>query len=68
MFFKRIKPREFDYTPRFYDPEKDPEEKIRQKLGFNRKRRLKRKERSPLYWLILLIIVFYIYLKLSGLI
>lgn len=68
MFFKRLQPKQFDYIPRFYDPDKDPEEKLRRKLGFSRKRRLKKNVRSPLYWLVLLILVIYLYLRFSGLI
>lgn len=66
MLMKRPKPKEFDYIPRYYDPEKDPEERLRRRLGFQRKRRHKVKGRSPIFWLVLLLIVIYLYLKFSG--
>jgi len=66
MLMKRPQHKDFEFIPRFYDPDKDPEERLRRKLGFNRKRRFKRKGRSPIYWLVLLLIVIYFYLKLSG--
>ncbi len=66
MFFKTIKPKGFNYVPRFYDPEKDPELKRRQRLGFNRNRAHKRKVKSPIYWLLLIGGVIFIYLKFTG--
>lgn len=68
MFLKRPKPKSFEYIPRFYNPEEDPEEKLKRKLGFSRKRKFKRKGRNPLFWLILIIIVIYLYLKFNRLI
>ncbi|MEG8947391.1 hypothetical protein [Rosettibacter firmus] len=68
MFFKKIRPRDFEYIPRYYDPEKDPEERLKRRLGFNRKRKFKRKGRNPVYWLVIFIIILYFYLKLKGLI
>ncbi len=67
MFLKRIKPKDFEYLPRYYDPDKDPEERLRRRLGFYRKRKFKRQGKSPLFWLILFFIILYFYLKLSGL-
>ncbi len=71
MFFRRTQHKIFDYTPRFYDPEKDEElkklEKRKQRLGFRNSRvRQKIRIKSPLYYLILLVIIVFIYLKFSG--
>ena len=66
MFFKRPAHRVFDYTPRFYDPQKDEREKRKRKLGFAQQRRNLKKRRSPLIWAIFIIFVIFIYLKLTG--
>lgn len=68
MFMKKPSHRVFDYPPRFYKPEADEIEKKKKKLGFTRKiKSHRRKQRSPLIWIILAIIVVFIYLKLAGL-
>lgn len=66
MFFKKPRHRVFDYTPRFYKPEEDKTERRKKRLGFRRQSNIKRKKRSPLIWVLLVIIVIYIYLKLAG--
>lgn len=65
---RRFKNKEFDYQPRFYKPEEDEEEKRKRKLGFRSGRKHKRKVKTPLYWLILIALVLYAYMKLNGLI
>lgn len=69
MFAKRRKPKSFDYIPRFYDPAKDPEEKIKKRLGFRSviKETKARKRLNPYITIILLIVIFLIYLQLSRL-
>jgi len=67
MFMKKPKHRTFDYTPRFYVPEKDELEKKKRKLGFSRKLHMqRRKSKNPLVWILLLIILIIIYLMLMG--
>ncbi|NWG27764.1 MAG: hypothetical protein HXY48_04430 [Ignavibacteriaceae bacterium] len=66
MFFKKPKHRIFDYAPRFYRPEEDKDEKLKRKLGFRRQMKMNRKKKSPMIWLLLVIIAVYIYLKLTG--
>jgi ATP/ADP translocase len=66
MFFKKPPHRIFDYTPRFYKPEEDKDEKRKKRLGFRRQSKIQRKKRSPFIWLLLVIIAVYIYLKLVG--
>lgn len=66
MFMKKPRHRTFDYTPRFYDLAKDDKEKIKRRLGFTRKAKYQRKKRSPLIWIVLLILIIYLYLKFGG--
>jgi len=66
MFFKKPRHRIFDYTPRFYKPEDDQDERRKRRLGFRRQSKIKRKKQNPLIWGVLVAIVIYIYLKLSG--
>ncbi|MBN2571534.1 MAG: hypothetical protein JXA68_05350 [Ignavibacteriales bacterium] len=71
MFFKRSKPRNFDYQPRFYKPEEDNEEKEierrKRKLGFrNFRKKSKISWFSWLLYFLLLSALVYVYLKLTG--
>jgi ATP/ADP translocase len=66
MFMKKPRHRIFDYTPRFYKPEQDEKERRKRKLGFQRQRKILRHKRSPILWLLLIILVIYIYLKFTG--
>jgi hypothetical protein len=67
MFLKRPRHRIFDYTPRFYNPDEDEEERRKRRLGFRRGRKIKgNRVTSPIIWLLLVVIVLYLYLKLSG--
>ncbi len=71
MLKKKLpKHKNFEYIPQFYDPEKDEElkelERRKRKLGFRDVSRAKRHKRSPLLYLILIGLLIYIYLKLSG--
>jgi hypothetical protein len=73
MFFKHTQHRVFDYTPRFYDPEKDKElkelERRKRRLGFRTARTRQRvKTKSPIYYLVLFAIVVFVYLKFAGII
>ena len=68
MFMRKPRHRIFDYTPRFYKPEEDPVEKKKRKLGFTRRSKYIRKKKSPVLWVVLLILVLYIYLKFAGLV
>lgn len=68
MFFKKPPHRIFDYTPRFYKPEDDKDEKRKRRLGFKRQLKMSRKKRSPMIWLVLIVLAVYIYLKLSGIV
>ena len=67
MFMKKPSHRVFDYPTRFYKPETDEIEKRKKRLGFSRKIKSTRRKKSPLIWILLVIIVVFIYLKLAGL-
>lgn len=66
MLMKRPKHRVFDYTPRFYKPEHDEINKKRKKMNFNSVKNFQRKKRIPVIWLVLVVLLIYLYLKLSG--
>jgi hypothetical protein len=72
MFFKRPQHLRFEYIPRYYKPEEDEElkrkERIKGQLKFQRITISERKKRSLIWWLIVVGLIFYVYLILSGLI
>ncbi|HAY35714.1 MAG: hypothetical protein HOC28_02355 [Bacteroidetes Order II. Incertae sedis bacterium] len=60
-----IRPKRFDYEPRFYNPKK--EEKIKQRMRVQRLSKAKR--RSPagiIYFLLLFAMATYVYVQLGG--
>lgn len=67
MFFKRPKYRRFDYEPRFYNPERDPSERFRERMQ-REMRRARRKRKPIILWAAVLAIIIYFYLYLSGII
>ena len=71
MLKKKLpKHKTFDYQPQFYDPDKDEElkelERRKRRLGFRSQSRLKRRKKSPLLYLLIIALLIYVYLKLSG--
>lgn len=66
MLFRKPRHRVFDYTPRFYKPEKDEQERKKRKLGFRRNSIKKRQKRSPIIWGIMVVLVIIVYLKFAG--
>jgi len=66
VFFKKPRHRVFDYPARYYKSEDDKDEKLKRKLGFRRQLKSGKKKRSPLIWIVIVVLVIYIYLKLSG--
>ena len=68
MFFKKPRHRVFDYPPRFYKSEEDKNEKLKRKLGFRRQLNSGKKKRSPFIWVVIVALVIFIYLKLSGIV
>jgi uncharacterized membrane protein (DUF106 family) len=69
MLMKKPRHRVFDYTPRFYDPQKDDKEreKLKKRLQFSKEySKLRKKKRSPILWIVFIIVIIYAYLKLSG--
>jgi hypothetical protein len=65
MLMKKPSYRVFDYTPRYYNPDKDEKEKRKKRLLFRYKRQFNRRVRSPFYWIIIFIIILFFYLKFS---
>jgi len=66
MLMKKPRNRIFDYTPRFYKPETDEQERIKKRLGFSRQRKINKKKKSSFVWLLFVLAVIYIILKLKG--
>lgn len=63
---KRPRHRIFDYTPQFYKPDEDQKEKRKKKLGFKRQLVSSRKKKNPFLWLVFVLLVIYVYLKITG--
>ena len=66
MFFKRTPHRTFDYPPRFYDPEKDETERRKRNLRFRSNKLYRRKTKSPVIWLVIVLAIIYLIVKFSG--
>ena len=66
MLMKKLRHRIFDYPPRFYKPEEDDQERKKRRLGFKRQLKMKRRKGNSLVWIVLLALVVFIYLKLTG--
>jgi len=66
MFMRRPRHRIFDYTPRFYKPETDGQERRKRRLGFSRQRKISARKKSPILWIIFIIVVICLILKLRG--
>ena len=60
---KRAKPRRFDYQPRYYDPSKDRDEKLKRRIRVQRLSRTKRKGAftNLIYFAALLLFAAYLY-------
>lgn len=65
MLMKKPKNRIFEYTPRFYKPELDEKERKKRKLGFSSQRNKLRRKRSPVVWLVVILIIVFLYLKFA---
>lgn len=68
MFFKRPKTKRFEYEPRFYKPEQDPSEKFRDRMRQELRKTKNKPQRKILFFGAILLIIFYAYLYLSGVI
>jgi hypothetical protein len=66
MLMKKPRHRVFDYIPRHYTPETDETEKKKRRLGFSRHRKMKSRQQSPLILFVIIALVIFIILKLSG--
>jgi len=69
MFMRKPSYRSFDYTPRFYKPEDDEENRRRWRLSVKlNSQRKQRRQRPVILYLGILALVIYMYLALSGVI
>ena len=66
MFLKKPQHRIFDYSPRFYKPESDEKERKKRKLGFASQGKQFQRKRSPILWIVLILMAIFVYLKLIG--
>jgi hypothetical protein len=67
MFFKRPSYKRFEYIPRFYNPNKDLEERRKRKLGFRKNRRYQQKGSIKIIiWAILIFIILWFINKFSN--
>jgi len=64
--FRKVKHRIFDYEPRFYKPDEDEQEKRKRKLGFRTAQRKVSRKKSPLMWVVMLMMILYIVAKWNG--
>jgi len=65
MLLRKPKYHRFEYTPRYYNPEKDVDEQRRQKLRISRSHN-RRTLRPVYFWGMLLLLIVYFYLYISG--
>ena len=66
MFFKKINNKNFDYIPRFYNPEDDNLEKRKKKLKFRSDLKIRKKNKLPIYLLVFVLVIIYFIVKLNG--
>jgi len=65
MLMKKPKHRIFDYEPRFYDPSKDETEKKKKRLSFKTSHS-RRKSKSNIFLIALIILVLYFIINYGG--
>ncbi|PIQ07713.1 MAG: hypothetical protein COW71_15155 [Ignavibacteriales bacterium CG18_big_fil_WC_8_21_14_2_50_31_20] len=66
MFFKKINNKNFDYIPRFYNPEDDKMEKRKKKLNFRSDSKTRKINKVPIYLLVFVLVIIYLIVKLNG--
>lgn len=66
MFFKKPRHRIYEYIPRFYKPESDPNERRKRKLGFKRQLGINKSKKNSFRLIALILVVLYLYLWMSG--
>ncbi|MEO8231241.1 MAG: hypothetical protein ABI638_03090 [Ignavibacteriota bacterium] len=66
MLMKKPRHRIFEYPPRFYKPEDDPQEKLKRRLGFQSYRKFRHKKKSLIIWIVFILAVIFIIIKLSS--
>lgn len=66
MLMKKPRHRIFEYTSRFYKPEEDEKEIRKRKLGFRSYRKFTHKKKSPIIWIVFILVIIFIIIKLTG--
>ena len=66
MFFKKINNKNFDYIPRFYNPEDDKMEKRKKKLNFRSDSKTRKINKVTIYLLVFVLVIIYLIVKLNG--
>ena len=66
MLMKKPRHRVFDYPSRFYKPDEDEQEKRKKKLGFRSYRKFTHKKKSPIIWIVFILVIIFIVIKLSS--
>jgi hypothetical protein len=64
MFMKKPRIKPYSYTPRFYDPAKDPEERKKRKLSINRGRKFVVRKSNIFRNILILIVIVLLYLRM----
>lgn len=68
MLMKRPNIRQFNYSPRYYDPVKDPDERKKRKLNFSRGRKFIVKRSNIFRNILILLVIVLIYLRVMKII
>lgn len=66
--FKKLKNKSFDYQPRYYKPDEDQQEKRKRKLGFRSNQGKSTRKKSPITWVLMLLVIIYIIAKYNGMV
>jgi len=66
MLMNKPRHRIFDYPTRFYKPEEDETEKRKKRLGFRSYRKFTNKKKSPIIWIVFILVIIFIIIQLSN--
>jgi hypothetical protein len=68
MLMKRPEHKRFDYIPRYYDPEKDKSQKLKDRMELARKSYLhKKKNNRFIFYFLIIILILYLAIKFGVL-
>jgi hypothetical protein len=66
MLMKKPSHRVFDFPTRFYIPEQDDKERKKRKLGFSKQIRHRKKTKSPIIWILFILVVLFFIIKFGS--